>query len=141
MREEKREFVRHPSSIPISVRLLNGKQGEVHLADISLGGLAFTYHWPIAVGVQIAVCVPSLADHIELSGRVVRCRGESPQWMIGVAFAEKEEVFRMRMVQQICHVEAYRQQVLEVENREISSDEAASEWIARNAAHFPRCGL
>ncbi|MDX8392206.1 MAG: PilZ domain-containing protein [Mariprofundaceae bacterium] len=141
MSAEKREFVRHPSSIPIDVRLLDGERGEVHMSDISLGGLAFAYHWPIALGVQVAVCVPSLASHIELSGRVVRCCGKISQWMVGVVFEEKEDVFRMRMVQQICHVEAYRQEVMTLENRSISSNEAADEWIATNAAHFPRCGL
>ncbi len=141
MSSEKREFVRHPSSIPIEVRLLNRTDRDVHIRDISMGGLAFPYHWPIASGVPVAICVPSLVGHIDLKGRVVRCQIKPPEWIIGIAFENNEDVFRMRIVEQICHIEAYRQQVLELEGRSISSDEAAAEWIPAHAAHFPRCRL
>jgi len=138
---EKRQFVRHPTSIPIEVRLLAGSHGEVRVSDISLGGLAFSYHWPIALGTEIAIRVPNLAEHLELIGRVVRCQGQHPHWIVGAMFEHREDVFRMRMVQQICHIEAYRQQVLQSEGRNLSSNEASLEWIAANAAHFPQCGL
>jgi len=141
MSSEKREFVRHPSSIPIEVRLLGRAGRDVHIRDISMGGLAFPYHWPIALGAPVAICVPRRADHINLQGRVVRCQGKHPDWVIGVTFEDSEDVFRMRIVEQICHIEAYRQQVLELEGRSISSDEAAAEWIPAHAAHFPRCRL
>jgi len=141
MSSEKREFVRHPSSIPIEVRLLGRANRDVHIRDISMGGLAFPYHWPIAPGAPVAIYVPSLVDHIDLKGRVVHCQGKPPDWIIGVAFENSEDVFRMRIVEQICHIEAYRRQVLELEGRSISSDEAAAEWIPAHAAHFPRCRL
>jgi len=141
MSSEKREFVRHPSSIPIEVRLLGQADRDVHIRDISMGGLAFPYHWPIVPGAPVAICAPGLAVHIDLKGRVVRCQGKSPEWIIGVAFENSEDVFRMRIVEQICHIEAYRRQVLELEGRSISSDEAAAEWIPAHAAHFPRCRL
>jgi len=138
---EKRQFVRHPSSIPVEVHLLAGTHKRVCVNDISLGGLAFPFHWPIAEGVRIEVRVPRLADSLALTGRVARCERRGREWLIGVSFEDREEVFRMRMVQQICHVEDYRARVMEDEGRDISSDEAAQEWIARHASHFPRCGL
>jgi len=141
MRKEKREFVRHPTCIPIEVRLLSGSRSEVRILDISMGGLAFVYHWPISVGTEIAIRVPGLAEYLELLGRVVRCQSESPHWMVGMAFEHREDVFRMRMVEQICHIEAYRQQMLREKGRRMTSDEASLEWLAANAAHFPRCGL
>jgi len=138
---EKRQFVRHPTSIPIEIRLLAGSHGKVQVSDISLGGLAFVYHWPISLGTEVAIRVPELAEYLELIGRVVRCQGRHPRWIVAVVFEHKEDVFRMRMVQQICHIEAYRQQVLKTEGRKLSSNEASEEWIAAHAAHFPQCGL
>jgi len=138
---EKRQFVRHPSSIPVEVRLLAGASESVCISDISMGGLAFAFHWPIAKGVRVQVSVPSVAEHICFSGRVVRCEGKGGNWLIGMAFEHEQDVFLMRMVQQICHIEEYRTSVLEKEGRSLSSNEAAAEWIDCHAAHFPRCGM
>lgn len=41
------------------------------------------------------------------------------------------------MVEQVQHIEHYRQEVLRVEGRELDGDSAALEWITRFAAHFP----
>jgi len=138
---EKRQFVRHPSSIPIEVRLLAGNRESVCVTDISSGGLAFAFHWPIAIGVKVEVRVPRLAEHIGITGRVIRCSGKGTEWLIGIVFEDIGEVFRMRMVQQICQIEDYRSRVRDIDGRDISSEEAATEWIARYAAHFPRLGL
>jgi hypothetical protein len=44
------------------------------------------------------------------------------------------------MVEQICHIEDYRQSVCRVEGRQLSAEEAAVEWIAQYAAQFPDIG-
>ncbi|WP_300318347.1 hypothetical protein [Accumulibacter sp.] len=41
------------------------------------------------------------------------------------------------MVEQIQHIEHYRQEVLLVEGRTLDGDSAALEWISRYAALFP----
>jgi len=137
---EKRQFVRHPSSIPIEVRLLAGGRAPACASDIGLGGLAFEYHWPISLGVELGFIVPRLAAHIELCGRVVRCERKGEVWVIGIAFEGRGEVFRMRMVQQICLIEEYRRRECAV-GRDISSDKAAAEWVARHANRFPLLGV
>jgi hypothetical protein len=43
----------------------------------------------------------------------------------------------MRMLEQVCHIESYRKQVRVNEGRELNDEEAALEWISRNAAGFP----
>lgn len=138
---EKRQFVRHPSSIPIEIRLIEGSRQSVCISDVSMGGLAFAFHWRLAIGVMLEVRVPGLADQIVFSGRVVRCGRMGREWMVGISFEDKQDAFRMRMVQQICHIEEYRKRVLAQEGREISSEVAGAEWIACYAAHFPQIGL
>jgi len=109
--------------------------------DISFAGLAFEFHRPISIGFNVAVRVPILVEHIDLSGRVVRCEPKGEGWIIAMEYQGREDVFRMRMVQQICHIEAYRARLLALEGREISSELAVAEWIAAHASAFPCCGL
>lgn len=78
---EKRQFVRHPSSIPIEVRLVEGARKSASISDVSLGGLSFAFHWPVALGVKLEVRVPRLAEHITLSGRVMRCEPAGREWI------------------------------------------------------------
>ncbi len=43
----------------------------------------------------------------------------------------------MRMVEQVCHIERYRADVLEREGRALTGEQAAEEWIKRYAEDFP----
>jgi len=49
----------------------------------------------------------------------------------------EQVAFRMRMMEQLCHIENYRQQVLDTEGRALNPEQAASEWIDHHAAAFP----
>ena len=46
-------------------------------------------------------------------------------------------MFRARMVEQVCHIEQYKHQVLKKEGRKLSGEEAALEWIQKYAPQFP----
>jgi len=37
----------------------------------------------------------------------------------------------------VCHIEDYRQSVSRIEGRQLSAEEAATEWIDRYARDFP----
>ena len=50
---------------------------------------------------------------------------------------ETDRAFATRMVEQVQHIERYRQEVLRVEGRLLDDDSAALEWITRYAATFP----
>ena len=49
----------------------------------------------------------------------------------------EDELFRLRMIEQICHIEHYRNEMLKQQGRELSIEEAAQEWISRYAGEFP----
>ena len=42
------------------------------------------------------------------------------------------------MVEQACYIKQYQREILASEGRELSSDEAAMEWIGKYAASFPK---
>ena len=49
-------------------------------------------------------------------------------------------LFAARMVEQVCQIEHYRQQVQRAEGRVLDAETAAREWIKRYAASFPALG-
>ena len=64
-------------------------------------------------------------------------RRDGAGYEVGVSFLDAEDVFRARMVAQVCYIEDYRRSIARAEGRELSSEEAAGEWIARYAHKFP----
>ena len=133
-----RNFIRHPSAIPIDFHLEElVTEGSEHLKNVSFGGLSFSSKYELAAGVIILIKIPLTQPVFEAVGRVSWCRPENNQFEIGVEFLDKNDMFRARMVEQICHIEQYKQEVLEKEGRKLSGEEAALEWIQKYAPQFP----
>ncbi|HID48629.1 MAG TPA: PilZ domain-containing protein, partial [Chromatiales bacterium] len=131
-----RQFVRHPSNIPIHV-----EAGEVccadRLTDIGFGGLRFNSHTPLAKGCMVTIRIDVVKPPFEIMARVVWNRQRNDGYETGVEFVAEQDAYKARMVEQICHIEDYRQRVREEEGRHLSSGQAALEWIERYAASFP----
>ena len=73
----------------------------------------------------------------EAVGKVVWCRGSDGHFIVGVEFLDEVDLFRARMVEQICHIEHYKKTLRESEGRHLTSQEAALEWISKYADGFP----
>ena len=134
-----RHSIRHPSDIPIefSVDELALEERD-EMNDVSFGGLSFRSHSHIKTGTAITIKIPFVDPPFETTAKVRWCRKrEGGDYDIGIAFSDREEAFRARMVEQICHIEHYKREVLEKEGRKLSGEEAAMEWISRYAATFP----
>jgi Tfp pilus assembly protein PilZ len=133
-----REYIRHPSNIPLEVQIadLPDPQTE-YLNNFSLGGLSFHSKNKLETGAQICIRIPLLRETVQVNGRVVWCKRQGRGYEVGAAFRDKEEAFRTRMVEQICHIEQYKNEVLKNEHRELSSEQAAIEWIKKYAGSFP----
>jgi len=107
------------------------------LTNVSLGGLSFVSKQPLQVDQMVRVSIPVLRQDNHLSGKVVWCEQSQNGYEIGIEFEGSKDVFRLRMIEQICHIEHYRKEVKFAEGRELSSEEAANEWITRHAGDFP----
>ncbi len=137
-----RKYIRHPSDVPITVELEwvgdDSDEGEDEtLTNVSLGGLAFISSHALELLQKVKVCIPILESDNYLSGTVVWCDKTKNGYEIGLEFEGKKEAFRLRMIEQICHIEHYRKEVERVEGRELTTQEAAREWISRYAGDFP----
>lgn len=137
-----RRYIRHPSDVPIRVTLdlVEDDSGDLEdqtLTNLSLGGLSFISTQRLKTGQKASVCIPVLKQDNCLAGTVVWCEKSKSGYEIGVEFEGSKDIFRLRMIEQICHIEHYRKEVKLVEGRELSSEEAATEWIKRYAGDFP----
>lgn len=136
MIEELRRFIRHPSSVPMQVKL-----GEQHqqrsLKDVSKGGLCFCSSEPIPAGKLVEVNILACKPGFTAKGIVSWCKPEGNQYLVGVNFQSKAITYALRMVEQICYIEDYRKRISANTGRQLTSDEAALEWIQKYAADFP----
>ncbi len=132
-----RRFIRHPSDIPIAYSLDATPTHSDRLRDVSHGGLCFTSEAPLETGSNIHIEIGLDKSPFEADGTVAWCRREREAYAVGVAFTDNSTQFTVRMVEQICHIEHYRFEVMESEGRELSSEEAAKEWVEKYAADFP----
>ena len=133
-----RSFIRHPSNIPIDFQLEElVVEGNEYLKNVSIGGLAFNSKSKLDIGSVIRIKIPLVQPVFQALGRVTWCRPEDDHFEVGIEFLDENDTFRARMVEQICHIEDYKQEVLRKEGRKLSGEEAASEWIQRCAVKFP----
>lgn len=133
-----RSFIRHPSNIPIDFQLEElVVEGNEYLKNVSIGGLAFNSKSELTIGSVIRVKIPLVKPVFQALGRVTWCHPEDDHFEIGIEFLDENDTFRARMVEQICHIEEYKQEVLKNEGRRLTGEEAASEWIQRYAIKFP----
>ena len=137
-----RKFIRHPVDVPIQVTpdWVEDEHDETldqTITNVSLGGLAFVSPKPLRVLGRVQVCIPFLERDNTLVGNVVWCDRSGSGYEIGIEFEKSRDVFRLRMIEQICHIEHYRKEVLLQEGRELTTQEAASEWITKFASDFP----
>ena len=135
-----REFIRHPSSVPIQLEELDS---ELHfgintLNNVSFGGVSCLCASPVEKGKTVRMRVECVNPDFEITGKTVWCKAKDNAYEIGIEFiVSKDQVFLLRMIEQICHIEHYRNEVLRNEDRILSSEDAAREWIKKYADNFP----
>lgn len=139
MTRSERRFLRHPADVPIhySLREVVTHRSD-YLRNIGEGGLCFTSRLEIQPGTRIHIEIPISEPVFEAEGIVVWCRPSGSTFEVGVRFEGVEARYGVRMVEQVCHIEHYRQQILSREGRELTSEQAALEWIQKYASRFPR---
>ncbi len=137
-----RRFIRHPASIPIQIcshaasHRYHAQSVTTH--DVSAGGLSCESDQLMTVGEAVEVEISLEYPPFKTIGHVVWCKGQGDGYIVGIGFADLATAYAVRMVEQICYIEEYRQKILKEEGRELTSEEAALEWISKHAADFPQ---
>ena len=128
--------------MPIQVRAesaddVDDDTSDQTITNVGLGGLALVSSHPLEVLERVTVTIPVLDRNNILSGNVVWCEKADQGYEIGIKFERSRDAYRLRMIEQICHIEHYRKEVERLEGRRLDSQQAAEEWISRYAKDFP----
>ncbi len=133
-----RRYIRHPSDMPIEVSLEEIPASErPRLNDISLGGLSFNSKEPFDINATIRLKIPLARLTFEAVAEIIWCQKTTEHFVIGAKFLDKDDMFKARMVEQVCYIEHYKKEVLRKEGRNLTTEEAAHEWIKKYAKDFP----
>jgi hypothetical protein len=135
---KKRKSSRHEAGIPIEISMgdlvVNSKE---YLKNISVGGLCFKSNVFVKPATPVRIKVPLVHPIFESMSQVIWCKRNGDVYDVGVEFAGPKDLFKIRMLEQICDIEEYKKYALEKEGRVLSSEEAALEWIGKFADKFP----
>lgn len=137
-----RRFIRHPAAIPIKIcSPASAKEDSVHnvtTQDVSAGGLSCETNSLMNPGEAVEVEISLETPPFKTIGHVVWCKNKGDGFLVGIGFADLATAYAVRMVEQVCYIEEYRQKVLQEEGRDLNPEEAAIEWIAAHAQDFPQ---
>lgn len=137
--KELRKFIRHNAGLAIEISLgdLVAHKKE-YLNNISFGGLSFKSKEFVKSGTAIDIRIPLIRPMFEAKGKVAWCVRNGNIFDVGVEFVIPADKFKMRMLEQICHIEAYKKEVRRKEGRRITGEQAAIEWITKYADRFSK---
>jgi len=134
-----RRYVRYHAGIPVEIveSKTETSLDYPRLHNVSLGGIECECekHFPVDTLVQVHIDI--LRPPFTVEGRVVWCKKVDSYSIFGIQFFGEMDTARLRVVEQISHIEHYRKEIREQEGRTLTGEEAAKEWIELYAPHFP----
>ena len=68
---------------------------------------------------------------------MVWCLRKGEDYDVGLCLLDRNDAFNVRMVEQVCYIEHYRNEVLKADGRQLNAEEAAAEWISAYSSGFP----
>jgi hypothetical protein len=135
-----RKYTRYPASLPVAVTLGEVVASEsAYLNNISVGGVSFNSMVALEPGTVILLHFPVSKPVFHTPGRVAWCRQMAFQYIVGAEFLDLNLNFRERMVNLVRKIEEFHQEAVR-SGRNISSQDAALEWIGQFGEEFFRAG-
>ena len=119
-----RRFIRHPSDIPIDFQL-TGMDVDTHetLKNYSEGGLCFISDSWIEPDSEINIVISISPRAFHAKATVIWCKSMDRGFEVGVRFLDVETEYAMRMTEQICYIQDYKQ-MQEKRGRYLTVEEA-----------------
>jgi len=131
------KYLQHPKAIGLKIE---PSQACTTAPECMPLGLILNAQEPFSSGACIRISHPSLCPGSEIHAQVIWCRGQASGFQLAVEFRTEEDLYRVRMLEQLCHIKLYQVE-RQREGEKLSFDTAAAQWIAQYAAHFPTDGL
>lgn len=132
-----RAFIRHPAQVPIRVSSNKSRQQlNLLLNNVSTGGLSFHSPDPFNEGTPVQISIPT-KPVFQVHAIVQWCQPDKAGYELGVKFLDHADAYRVRMVEQVCHIEDYRLRKQVERGKRVSRNQASREWIAQHGGSFP----
>lgn len=128
-RSETMKFMRYPSDIPVDI--LRGSVTVCPpqcLRNISFGGLCFTAGAALKKDAVLTVKITAVQPPFRSKARVAWCSHSGKKYTVGVEFVGTRNETRGAMMEQICGIEKYKNDVLRKTGKKLTGEQAADEW-------------
>ena len=141
-----RLFNRHSSHLPVHIStahnikdpIKDSSDNNTRLENISHGGICCHVPQYYPKGTLLTITVPDIQEEYQGLGIAAWCKENPKQgYDLGIHFDDDNEAFNYRMVEQICEIEHYRNHIQTTEQRNLTSEQAAAEWIQKFAHSHP----
>ena len=135
-------FIHHPASFPIEFRRIwfGNKHGDTIFNEEGNIGVCFESEKYIRPGITLEISIPLRGETQKFRGKVVLVINKGDHFEIGIWLTSKADSGRIRIVEQICHIETYLRQKRHHEGPFVSKERVAQEWITKFAGSFPSFG-
>lgn len=131
-------FIKHPKRFPLNFRRLRFWQSsKIEVAPDSNTGLTFSSKEYQKPGSIIEVTIPTRKEIHHFMGKVVMVKEADDSYEIGIWLINTEDAAKLRIVEQICHIELYLNDKRYKEGPFLSQEKLTEEWISRFASGFP----
>lgn len=131
------QSITHPDSIPIDFKISDREKSSDHSLSDCRFVLVFSSGKSVQTESPIDVFITVREKTYTFPGVVTDFVKTGMTNSITTMFPRSDVEFKVRLVEQICHIENYRNILAEKEGRILSGHEAAAEWIALYAKFFP----
>ena len=131
-------FIKHPDRFPLQFRRLRfWERSKVEDSQSSNFGLTFSSNEYQKPGSIIEVTIPTRKETHRFLGKTVMVKETDNNFEIGIWLLDAEDSPKLRIVEQICHIELYLNDKRYKEGPFLSREKLTEEWISRYASSFP----
>ena len=131
-------FIKHPDRFPIQFRRLRfWERTKIETSKTSNIGLTFCSAEYQKPGSIIEVTIPTRKETHLFLGKTVMVKEADNYYEIGIWLLNQEDTPKLRIVEQICHIELYLNDKRYREGPFLSPEKITEEWIGKFASSFP----
>ncbi len=138
---EKRKFERFPIHASIHIKDTNRNcRAITYSDDLSEGGLAFYALKPVPEGSELEINIGVRGHIFKIEAHAVYSSNRPTKrfYRTGVEFKDSSSAFKAKLAEEVVLIKAYQKQLSKETHHRVSVEEAAIDWIEKNAACFGR---
>ncbi len=138
---EKRKFERFPIHVSIHIKDTHRHcRAITYSDDLSEGGLAFYSLSQLEIGANLEITIGVRERIFKIEAQTAYCSNRPTKrlYRTGVEFRDSTSAFKAKLAEEIVLIKAYQKQLSKETHHRVTEEEAALEWIEKNAALFAK---